>query len=304
MTLKNMFNTLKQEGIVKQIDQYLILSYKDDLDRRSDINSPSSSLGCVRASFYHKKGFPRKPLNPRLRRIFENGHGVHYRLQKYLKDMGILILKEVPVYSKKYNIQGHTDGLLDLSKIYRKEIGILEIKSINSNGFKELSRRGEPEKSHKAQAQIYLACVEAHRKLLREKYSSKDAMNVDVENRRRFYASLYQHLQNDTFEDGKTREQKINKKVREHFALDDILIDLVKPITKMIILYENKDTQDLKDFIVEVDEELLQETLVGFIKSNIYFKLDVCPPRECEKKHTWCDYADICFDNKIRGEIT
>lgn len=288
MSLQNLFKTLKSEGIVKHIDQYLIISYADDADRRSDINSPSSALGCVRASYYSKIGIPKKPVAPRVQRIFGNGHGVHYRLQKYLKDMDVLLMKEVPLFNKKYNIQGHTDGILKLNNKY----DILEIKSINTREFSELK---QARKKDRAQAGIYIFCLETHRKSLQEKYASKQEMNADEENRRRFYARLYKHLQSDTFAGGKTKEQKIAKKVREHFEADNILYDIKKPITSMTILYEDKNTQELKDYVVEQDDDLVKETLNGFIKSDAYTKLGVIPPRECSSRNNQCDYCDECF---------
>ena len=291
MLLKNMFNTLKQTELAKQLDQFLLISFKEDADRRRDINSPSSALGCVRASYYHKTGHTKKPPTARLRRIFDNGHGVHRRLQKYLRRMGVLILDEVPVYNVKYNILGSTDGILAFKAI-RKEIKVLEIKSINSRGFQELK---EPKREHKAQATVYLFCIEKHRKWLRDNYKNAVEMEKDSFKRIVFYNSLYQHLKDDDFEGGKTKEQKIERKMQEHLALDKVLIGVSKPVTSMIILYENKDNQEIKDYEVVVDDDLLKETLNRFVKSNIYTKLGKCPPRECKNRSTGCDYSDICW---------
>lgn len=46
-------------------------------------------------------------------------------------DSGILLLDEVPVLSEEYNIQGHTDGILDLGDEYAiLELKVLMITSI------------------------------------------------------------------------------------------------------------------------------------------------------------------------------
>lgn len=296
MALKDMLTTFKREdSLAKILDQHLIMSYEDDIDRRRDINSPSSALGCVRASYFYKTGEIRKPPHPRLQRIFGNGHGVHYRLQRYLKEAGVLLLKETPLFNKKYNIQGHTDGILSLSD-KKQDIAIVEIKSINDGGYTEVvKRRKEPTEKNKAQAQVYLFCLEEQRKYLHTVYEDIENMEADSNNRRKFYANLYAHLQDDTFDGGKTREQKITKKVNEHFKLDNLLITLKKPITKTIIIYENKNNQEWKDFTVLKDDALLGLTLRQYIKSNIYYRLGVCPARECSKRNNTCDFSLICW---------
>jgi len=109
------------------------------------------------------------------------------------------------------------------------------------------------------------------------------------------YASLYQHLRDDDFPGGKTKAQKIAKKVKEHFQLDELLYDVNKPIRQIINLYENKDTQELKEYVVEWDDDLLHETLRLFVLSDTYYKLKKVPPRECKSKNAQCDFCDICF---------
>lgn len=123
--------------MVKPLELYLLSLSATDSDRAINVNAPSAIGTCLRSRYYTRTNAESDPysVDARTRRIFDNGSGVHERLQTYLKDVGILLMDEVPVLNETHNIQGHTDGILKLSD---KELGVLEIKSINSKGFNEL----------------------------------------------------------------------------------------------------------------------------------------------------------------------
>ena len=168
-----MLSTLKNEGyIIKRLDQYLLSLNDKDEDRRWDINSPSSASKCERAIAYSRLGYEpdANTVDARTRRILDNGTDTHKRLQKYMMDEGMLKMDEVPVFLDRLQIQGHTDGLLELSKY---ELGILEIKTINTNGFSNLL---DARDDHKKQALVYMVCLEERRKWLRDKFSTEDEL--------------------------------------------------------------------------------------------------------------------------------
>lgn len=91
-------------------------------------------------------------FEPRILRIFDNGHAVHSRLQGYLRDAGILKQVEVPVENVEYEIQGHTDGVIEINGIE----GVLEIKSMNQNQFYSAY---EPKPDHLIQINVYMYCI-------------------------------------------------------------------------------------------------------------------------------------------------
>ena len=295
MALKNLFNTMKkEEGLSKMIDQFLIKYNafgEDDSDRKNVTNSPSSALGCVRANFYQRQGVQKDPIDPRVRRIFDNGHGVHDRLQGYLENMGVLLMREVPLHNKAYTIQGHTDGLMSMTK-NPKVLEILEIKSINAHQFSALK---EPKTEHRAQAQVYIFCAEEHRRYLQEKYKTYVEFKRSELSRRTRYRKLYLHLK-----DGKkyTKEEKIRHKVNQHLQMDSLLYNCVKPITKAVVLYECKNTQELKSFTIEVNDELMHEVLEKFALANHHWEEQTLPCRECKNKSEgrWCNYVHHCFE--------
>lgn len=243
--LKAAFKSIKSEGyVVPALNTYLLSLNSKDSDRALNVNAPSSIGKCPR-SIYYSRVQPAdgiSTIEPRTRRIFDNGHHVHIRLQDYLKAQGILLVDEVPVFNQSHNIQGHTDGVLKLSD---KEFGILEIKSINSHGYSQLK---EPKPEHVKQGLIYVYCLEERRKFLRKKYPTLQSFKSSLLARKKFYKSLYPH-----FRDGHryTREEKLAFQVSLHTQIDSILYSSLEPITKAIFLYENKDTQDLKEFVID-----------------------------------------------------
>lgn len=294
MALKNLFNSMKQgDGLIKQLDQYLLKhdSHIEDGDRKSVTNSPSSSLGCSRANYYQRQGIQRDVIEPRVRRIFDNGHSVHERIQKYLTDMGVLLMDEVPLHNEDYEIQGHTDGIITLNG-NPKIVSILEIKSINDRQFSALR---EPITEHRAQAQVYIFCAESHRKMLKEKYPNLKSFNGSFLKRAKDYAKLYSHL---TSGNRYRKEEKIKHKVSQHLRMDKILYNLVKPIDSAVVLYESKNTQDMKEYKIQVDEELMKEILDKFEVNNVHWAAQELPCRECKNKSEgrWCGYVQHCFE--------
>jgi hypothetical protein len=299
MALKGIFNTMKKEGyVVKDLDQYLFTLNDSDSDRAINVNAPSQIGKCLRARYYSRMGYDADvgAIDPRTRRIFDNGTKTHERLQEYLLKMGLLLMDEIPVLSEEYDIQGHTDGLLKLSI---REKAVLEIKSINSRQFGELK---DCKEEHRKQGLSYVYCIEEHRKFLRERYANLVQFKKSEKERRDYYAQFYQHLK-----DGHkfTREQKIKFQVDLHIAMDKILFNTPDPITKVVFLYENKDTQELKEFCVSTTDPVSKEVLSEVLKDCLYLNEccekgiipDRCPG--CTKSSQmarFCNFKLECFN--------
>lgn len=298
MALKSVFNAMKREGyVIKDLDLYLLSLNGEDNDRAIDVNAPSQIGSCLRSRYYSRTQASRdtNAVDARTRRIFDNGTKTHERLQQYLEEQGMLLMDEVPVYNATYNIQGHTDGILALGAV---EKGVLEIKSINSNGFSNLKTVKE---EHRKQGLTYVYCLEQRRLELHEIYSSLSDFVKDKKNRYKKYASLYQHLK-----DGRrhTREEKIKFQCDLHDKMDSILMETRVPITKAIFLYENKDSQELKEFCVSTREAASQEVLKEILNECSYIndciKNGIVPPR-CSNSKTsspcrFCPFTIECFN--------
>lgn len=315
MALKSVFNALKNDGgyIIKPLDMYLLSLNSKDNDRATNVNSPSQASVCNRANYYARMGYQNDgSIEPRTRRIFDNGTKTHERLQEYLLAEGILISDEVPCINPEYNIQGHTDGFLSLGSIKEHielipvgvcrakvtvkeytEVGILEIKSINSHGFTQL-KDAKPE--HKQQAMIYLYCAETRRVLLQSKYKTFQDFKNSTEERAEEFRKRYEHLQ-----DGHkySKEEKIDFQVKLCLDADYVLYNTKRPITKVVFLYENKDNQELKEYCVTRDDNILKETLEKYERLNLACEKEEIPEREGTSKSCstcrYCNYKIECF---------
>ena len=295
MALEFLKENMKKKGIIARLDNYLLTLQKEDNDRAFNVNAPSQIAVCKRARYYARTGEGTKTsYSARTQRIFDNGTYFHERTQRYLLDSGILLLDEVPVLSEEYNIQGHTDGILDLGD----EFAILELKSINDNQYSGLKTGEKPE--HTLQGLVYVYCIESHRKFLREKYKNKLLFKLSRSKRTKEYEQYYQHLKGGSKH---TKEEKIAFQVGLHLRLDDLIYPCEKPITKVVFLYENKNTQDLKEFVVDSttpeNQEKIAEILEGCSFVNDCVETGTVPPREATRKSDsicrFCNYKDECW---------
>ena len=289
-----MFQAMKKEGYVTApLDQFLFEQANRPNDRAVNVNAPSQAGKCNRANYYMRMQYENDgSIDPRTLRIFDNGTYTHERLQNYLIDMELLLMDEVPIINDVYNIQGHTDGFLGL----KNEVAILEIKSINDNQFGQLK---DAKEEHKKQGLVYLYCAEDRRIWLHEMYETEEEFNASYEERYKYFEEHYQHMKG-----GRkfTREQKIKNEVMLNMLADNILFHTDSPITKVIFLYENKNNQELKEYVVErnmTTEPILTEVLEDYAYLNECCEKQELPPREGTSKSCnmcrWCDYKNECF---------
>ena len=294
MGLKDMFSAMKKEGYVTApLDRYLFEQANKPNDRAVNVNAPSQAGKCNRANYYLRNQFSGDGgIDPRTQRIFDNGTYTHERLQSYLIDMGLLIMDEVPIINDTYNIQGHTDGFLDLDG----EVAILEIKSINDNGFRSLT---DAKDEHKMQGLIYLYCAEERRLWLHEHYSTVEEFNASYDDRYSYFETRYQHLKGGS---KFSREEKIKNEVELNMLSDNVLFYTERPVTRVIFLYEDKNDQQLKEFCVARNmstEPILTSVLKDYEYLNLCCKSGVVPEREGTSKSCsmcrWCGYKNECW---------
>jgi len=113
-----------------------------------------SALGstCDRYLYASFNGLlPWETLDPRVKRIFDVGGSLEDRMDKYFTKMGIVIAREQPLKMDMPPISGRLDFLIRHPTEGR---AVLELKSINDKGFKEL--KSSPKHEHFIQLQIYL----------------------------------------------------------------------------------------------------------------------------------------------------
>ena len=135
-TLENDFN-IKPSIVVAYIDQTDI---GDEICRYKDLRvlDKKNNLIAVKNEFY-------------TRRIFDNGSFLEDRMNSYFEKMGIVKDRERSLKCDDPPISGRADFLLS-HPLYEEVL--LELKSINDKGFKNL--KSQPKKEHMVQIQIYL----------------------------------------------------------------------------------------------------------------------------------------------------
>ena len=290
MGVKELLNSSKynKDSITARIDNYLATNEEDN-DRAVDVNSPSQVFKCMRSLYYARIGAESDGFtDPRLQRIFDNGTHMHLRIQEYLTKEGSLVMDECPCIDAEANIQGHTDGIL---KMTEQEYAILELKSMNSILFGKLK---EPKPEHIAQAMIYMYCTECRRQELVS--MTEDEFKFSLDDRVDFYRSRYQHLKA-----GKkyTKEEKIQHNILTNLKLDKLLRTIKRPIDRIVFLYENKDNQELKEFVIEYDDDLMCDILDFYDQVNYYVANKKVPPREGTSKSCnicrFCSYRNECY---------
>lgn len=277
---------MKNDGgmLIPAIDRYLLAqnhNEDEDSDRGHGLNSPSGIGGCLRAQYYRRMGEQSGDIiEPRTRRIFDNGHGVHDRLQTYLEKCGKLLMREVPIWNPEYETIGHCDGVVKLSPI---QLAILEIKSINDNGFSAIV---DAKEEHKKQAQIYMWAIEN----LRQKIHSEKGFDEEK------FLGGYEKLMNGFVQDGRkySKDQKIAHALDNMRLIIKLLKEYPKKITQMIFLYENKNNQELKEYVVTWNDNFLDEILADIVTINKAVAKKKTPERPELAQNKSCSFCRYC----------
>lgn len=141
--------------VIDVIDKVLLAENRKDRGRRRGVFHPSElgNVSCDRALAYELLRAPkaREEISPRLRRIFNNGTYLEYRLDNYFKRYGQMDLfftykQDVPVEIPEFYVSGEADALFC-------QMVVGEFKSINKNGFTGLSK---PKPAHRMQINTYM----------------------------------------------------------------------------------------------------------------------------------------------------
>lgn len=154
--------------LIRKIDDYLV--ERPRRERKINCFHPSSLHLSENELYRHYLGQEDgKTHFARVLRIFDNGHAMHRRIQRYLSAIGVLIEPEVEVKDVEHEIYGYCDGIVELQGVK----GVLEIKSINQTGFYCLY---EPKPEHLVQLNIYMYCLQIPKGILL--YENKDSQHL------------------------------------------------------------------------------------------------------------------------------
>ncbi|PIV12885.1 MAG: hypothetical protein COS47_00155 [Candidatus Nealsonbacteria bacterium CG03_land_8_20_14_0_80_36_12] len=196
--------------------------YQDKRDERAKNKFYISDADkCPRQIFFKFKKAPRKEMEARILRIFDQGNYVHLRLMRDLFSLGIVVASEIDIPPKE-DISGRADAIIRIDN----ELYLVDFKSINSS---ILQRMEKPKEEHVLQLQLYL-----------------------------------------------------------HFF----------NLKKGILLYEGKDTSELKEFPVNYDKKLVKKVLNDFKRLKINVQKNLLPQQLPDYPENWqcqyCQFKEIC----------
>ena len=137
------------------LEELLYQSYVKKADKELMLTRiGASGIGeeCVRAIWYDWRGVQNSTPEGRVLRLFETGHQQEARVVQDLKDAGLMVWEVNPETGKQWTFtafDGHfvckPDGVVKGVPGAEKTPHILEIKTSNVNGFKEIEKRGVKE---------------------------------------------------------------------------------------------------------------------------------------------------------------
>lgn len=143
-------------------DKWLLKMFEDNLGYQQNSSRVGvfypSMLGneCDRYLYLAFRGkLPQQEIASTTQRIFDTGSSLEDRMTKYFEKMRILKGREISVKCDSPPISGRADFLLVHDEY--KDV-VLELKSINDKGFKNLYSKPKPE--HAIQLQIYLQLLD------------------------------------------------------------------------------------------------------------------------------------------------
>lgn len=254
--------------------------------RPYDVFHPSSWGTCVRQTAYEYYNYKNpflvrtaQDINPRVERIFDNGHGVHARWQKYLDDMAILRGQWKCKGCGTISGNGQKLGILNPAHDrgwacpcgYRYR----EIRS-QLNEYVELEVRSDPEFNFlgHCDAVVDLTGTEFRR----GKY---DVFVVD-----------FKSINDENF-------GSLEKPEYKHVVQVNIYMWLLG-LDAAVVLYENKSAQTLKEFFVPRNEDMIRKIQSESLALMDLLKGNRIPKRPAGMSLTkepcrWCQYSKFCY---------
>lgn len=132
-------------GFISGIIEKAAQSKPADTYRSSRIGASVIDSKCEAFLALTLRGFPDNKVEPRIKRIFRDGHSYERTILKDLHAAGITVYEKDPMTGKQYmwsDLDGHfvyyADGIIEMSG----RSALLEIKSMNSENFEKFKDKG------------------------------------------------------------------------------------------------------------------------------------------------------------------
>ena len=131
-------------GVVDAIDAAWEVEERED---RAYIGASGIGAKCLAELEFGLRGFPAKQPEPKLARIFRDGHRIEAQVVRDLRKAGYFVLEKDEMTGRQWHYEmagGHvktnTDGMIALDKSKPDRLSLLEVKSMNDelwNKFKD-----------------------------------------------------------------------------------------------------------------------------------------------------------------------
>lgn len=243
-------------SIVGILHDHLLGKNKYDPNRDVCKFYPSSAGRCCRSITYQMLGYkPKADKDPRILMIMENGTYMHNRIEHMLDETGLMIAPELSFKKEEWRISGRSDAVV---KNFLPHTPSETIITIQEPEYK----KDENGRSIKDEGGNRI--IEKYKHL----YTGPDNGVIIVE------------------------LKSISSKGFKYAPKKDHLLQLhlymyLLGIRMGMLLYENKDTQEMKEIFVPYDEELAKEVVSQVMKVNLYVDKYKLPEEEFQAKYSY-----------------
>lgn len=258
-SLHSYLATLKRPSyLLGPLERHLLANPRDQ-DRRTDVLHPSEITKddwCIRASWYLLNGEPKPAENIpfRLLSIFEEGHAIHHKWQSWLEDMDVLIgtwtcKKHGPWFGKR------SDTCLTCSVKYDEVLVLHSGYRVQGRADGWLEMGGDTESALLEVKSIGTGTIRANGGVIKS-----SGLSASFQQIKRPYTP---HIRQTCF-----------YRYCLQWMFDNGLLPM-EPPKQILFLYECKEDQAPKEFMVEYHEGYIARTLE---RLDVLFPLDPEPP--------------------------
>lgn len=230
---------------------------------------PSSAGKCSRAIVYQMLGYKQEDFDGRTLLIFENGNGMHSRIEEILDHTGLLIAPEFSFEKPEWRISGRSDAIVHNFLPHETSGNIIRLEEpvykIDLDGNYVRDENGNKEKEYD--------------KLVYEG-PDNDVLIVELK-------SI-----------GDSGFNYLSKGPKREHVLQLTLYMYLTGIRAGMLLYENKNTQHMKEFYIPYDVETAREIVNQVKYVNDFVDRRELPPREYDQTDfqcRYCNYNKYCW---------
>lgn len=231
-------------------------------ESKEEIKFYPSSIGrCKRMITYQMLKYPATPKAGSNLHVLETGTSFHERMEELFSDMGILVVPELAIKDEGLCISGRTDAVV-------------------WNFLDDLTTLTPGEIIDTEEDRITL--------------NNAKGQTAYVGPRNRVLLIELKTIKDSSFHKLRKKSAK-----NEHIMQLQLYFHLTG-IEKGLIYYENKNTQEIKEYVVEKDDDLIAQVL-----ADISYVVDLANKKELADREfqpndvqcRYCDYRELCYPN-------